>query len=391
MSGKRRRVIRIVATLAPLLLVPLVGTPAAAQAKHSKESIVKAWKDRDDRTRSAHFSWTEKQTDTRGVISTFWKLFNPALKEIIPPNDTTYTNMRSLAFERDKLRHENSSFAWSTKTNRYEPMSYLSVFDGETCKVLDKYDKNAAKPWPQAVIREEKQHVDATVAVLQPILMTYRSMTAGMCAWNLEDFILSRQTAVINKKVCLELNRRLAFVKLETKLWVDPARDFVIVRILTLDDNVVTNKIDVEYDQNAEMVWVPKEWEVTFNNPKGNLERTYKSRVTEYSINPTGASPHFDIDFPLGTAVTNAKDNSRYIIRPDGSGKRMIPPSDIGATYEQALATDPGKAFPSQDSNAQSISWPTIGLIVTAVAVLYFFLKFAWNRKKGDNHESAKS
>ncbi|MCI0380492.1 MAG: hypothetical protein L0215_23140 [Gemmataceae bacterium] len=390
MSANRRRIIRIFA-LAPLLLVTLVATPAGGQSKYSKESIVKAWKERQDKTRSARFNWTEKQTDTRGVISTFWKLFNPALQETIPPNDTTYTNMCSLAFEGDKLRYENSSFTWSTKTNRYEPMSYLAVFDGETCKVLRKYDKNAAKPWPQAVIREEKQHVDATVAELQPILMTCRSMTAGMRAWDPEDFILSQQTGVINKKVCLELNRRLAFANLETKLWVDPARDFVIVRVLTLNNNVIWYKIDVEYDQSAEMVWVPKEWEVTFNNPKGNVERTHKSRVTEYSINPTGASPHFDIDFPLGTAVINAKDNSQYIIRPDGSGKRMIPTSDIGATYEQALATDPGKAFHSHDSNAQSSSWPTIGFTVTAVAVLYFFWKFAWNRKKGDNHESAKS
>lgn len=380
MVGIRKLIHWPVAACALLGLAVLIPLRLEAQQPYTEEMIGKAWQARQERVRSARFIWIGTQTDPQGTISNFWKRFDPrvskdpSFKEIIPPGDATIPYNGSLAFDGNQLSYSYTSATWSRKTGSYQPFSYLSVFNGKVCKVLDRYGQKADKPWPQGMVRGEKQHLNAMDALLQPILLTFRGRTPGMHAPNLDSLRLTGRRAIINNRTCVELQRRVVVGNVESQLWVDPARDFVFVRYLCLSKKILTQQIDVTYEMGLEKVRVPKEWAVISNESNGTLHRSYRVRVTDCEINPSIVPAAFDLEFPPGAAVLDAKQDVQYIVRPDGSGKRIVPRSDIGATREQLLNSQPGQAFKSTRSQERSCNWPAIvGAILAASCLLLVF------------------
>ncbi|MCI0459026.1 MAG: hypothetical protein L0Z62_18875 [Gemmataceae bacterium] len=393
-----RKLLSLPATACALLgLALLPPLRMEAQQSYTEEMIGKAWQGRQERVRSARFTWTGTQTDPKGTISNLWKIGDPGIskdpnfKEVIPPRDTTFPYSGSLVFAGNQLRYSYTSARWSLKTGSYEPFSYLGVFDGTVCKVLNRYGEKADKPWPQGMVRGEKQHLNATEALLQPILLTFRGRTPGMHAPNLDSLRLTGRKATINNRSCLELQRRVAVSDVESQLWVDPARDFVFVRYLRLDKRILRQQIDVTYEMGPGNVWVPKEWAIISNERNGTLRRSYRVRLTDCEINPSIDPASFDLEFPPGTAVFDAKQDIHYIVRPDGSGKRIIPRSDIGATYEQLLKTQPGQAFNPPQPPERSSNWPAIVGVILVAGCLLLVLYQRVRRKGGRANEGVKN
>ncbi len=388
MVGIRKLIHWPVAACALLGLAVLIPLRLEAQQPYTEEMIGKAWQARQERVRSARFIWIGTQTDPQGTISNFWKRADPNIrkdpnfKEVIPPRDTTLPYNGSVAFDGNRLRYSYTSAKWSQKTGSYQPYSYLSVFNGTVCKVLDRYGEKDDKPWPQGSVRAEKRHIDAIVALLQPILMSFRSRTPGMHGFKLEGMRLTGRKAIINKRSCLELHQVILRGGVESQLWVDPARDFVFVRYLHLKKGITTTQVDVTYELGREKFWIPKVWAIIFAEANGALRRSYRVRVTEYEINLPVDPASFDLEFPRGTVVYDFKQDLQYVVRPDGGGKRMVPRSDIGATYEQILNSEPGQAFKSTRSPERSCNWPAIvGAILAASCLLLVFYQRA--RHKG--------
>src|SRR5262245_61824710 len=125
----------------PLTLVALclfsIAAPSGAQDAVTRNEIIKAWKDRQERVRSAEFEWTAKRFDTRGSISLILGGINPNMKGEVPPLDTTLTELKTAGFSGNKLRYDRVVHNWFVETKGYEATKYLSVFDGQTCKTLD--------------------------------------------------------------------------------------------------------------------------------------------------------------------------------------------------------------------------------------------------------------
>src|SRR4051812_43082288 len=88
-----------------IVLLAVGPGPAHAQGKYTKEDIVKAWRERQERVKSAKFEWAEQWTETRGSLSYYWKSFDPKLKEVIPPEDVTFTDPRAVSLEGSKFRY----------------------------------------------------------------------------------------------------------------------------------------------------------------------------------------------------------------------------------------------------------------------------------------------
>lgn len=387
-----RRVCHCVVPLLAVGCLACVVAPESAssgQEPYTKEMIAKAWQERQDRTQTATFSWTEKQTDYKGAISQIWRIEDPSLTDIIPPKHTTLTNECSLAIDGQKMKFSYTSAGWSRKTKRYEPTSYAAVFDGDSCRVLHEYGPNHEKYWPQAIIRAERTHVDARLDRLQPLLMTWRALMAGMRGFDLDGFRLVGATTVIDKRTCLELQQRLPVgPEAENRLWVDPARGFVVVRYLATRKGIVKTKLDVRYGPDKQAGWVPKEWQIIFNDPRGELRKSFAAALNNHALNGPIPSTEFQLEFPPGTRVSDAKNDADYIVRRDGSGRRMIPPEDIGATYEQMLRTAPGEALPNRAGGGIAIRWPAIiGSLLAAACFLFAIWRLKRGRlTQGDKH-----
>jgi hypothetical protein len=353
---------------------------AKGQADVTVETIIKAWQARQDRIRSGRFQWTDRVTYPKGRLSDVWKtdsrLANDAL-EPVPPEDVTITCNGVLTFDGQKLRYSEDSADWSKKTKKYELVSDLVVFNGEVSKELNITNPNHERYWPQGSIRKEKRNSYGSASTMQPILMTCRGLTPGMRAYDLETFELTGRKVTIDRRLCWELQRRPSSNS-EDLLYVDPGRDFVFVRYLSTYRGLLMRKIDVRYEMISQKEWLPKEWTVTMNTLEGKLDQSHQLRLTSYEINPTVAPEEFELEFPPGTRVRDNRNKTDWIVKPDGSGKRTIPRSDFGATYERLLATEPGYALRDQPFLAR-FNWLAIAGIVVAGGCV---LVFVWRRLK---------
>jgi hypothetical protein len=344
------------------------------------ETITKAWQARQERIRSGRFRWTDRITHPKGVFSDFWKKSPRTAGEVsgtIPPEDTTFSSTCVLTFDGQKMRYSTDGARWSKKTKKYEPISELAVFNGDVSKDLDTTGPNHERYWPQGIIRREKRNIFASEPVLQPVLMTCRGMTPGMRAYDLETFDLTGRKVSIDRHLCWELRRQPTSNR-EDLLYVDSGRGFIFVRFLSTTRDIVTRKIDVRYEVTPQKEWLPKEWTVIQNTSDGKLDQSHQVRLTGYEINPIVGSEEFELEFPPGTRVHDARNISDWIVKPDGSGNRTILRSDFGATYERMLATEPGYALREQPFLSR-FNWPAIASIIVACGCLLLFL---WRRLK---------
>ena len=101
-------------------------------------------------------------------------------------------------------------------------------------------------------------------------------------------------------------------------LWVDAQYDYSVRRFLTTRGNVVRCKLDVDYQRDPDVGWVPKSWTIIRSYVDGSLLMSASSSVGEYRINPTLDAAEFQIEFPPGTYVVDTAANQRFIQKDDG-------------------------------------------------------------------------
>jgi hypothetical protein len=175
----------------------------------------------------------------------------------------------------------------------------------------------------QGVIRQDRRHIEFRNLYLQAILMTFRAMTPEMRSFDVTNYEFTGRQAVIRGTNCLELQQP-PFNDLEERIWVDPAQAFLPLRLVMLQRGIITEALDVRYEQNADKEWVPQEWQVILNRSDGRLSTSTIARLTKCELNVAIPIEQFDIEFPAGTYVTDDKNGSRWIVKPDGSGTRKI-------------------------------------------------------------------
>lgn len=295
---------------------------AHGQGQHTKEAIVKAWKERQERIKSARFEWTERQTEMKGSLSYHWKKFDPNVRETVPPTDVTFADPRELSLDGRKLRYAYTRRHWSPLKGNYERQSYVSVFNGETCALL--HGPTTEHGWHQGQIRRESYHVESNNLHLQPILMAFRALTPRMRAFDIANFDVTGANAIIGSRPCLELSQK-ATSSVENRLWVDPARGFVVVRSMTLNNGGVWHKLDIHYTLSAGRELVPDRWSIVFNRPdgSGHLESSHEASVTRYALNGAIPNADFEIDFPPGTRFIDERGGRGWMVVPDGSARSI--------------------------------------------------------------------
>jgi hypothetical protein len=163
--------------------------------------------------------------------------------------------------------------------------------------------------------------------------------------------------------------------------WVDPARDFLLVRFTTERAGKLGHQVDIEYAMDDSNGYIPNKWSIMVLNASGGLSFTEEAKLTTYEINPEIKSDLFDLDFPIGSWVTNNREEGKdgkpteYIIRPNGE-KRIILPQERGASYEELLGSASGMLRPLTKRNIAV--WVYIGL----TAAFGVAISLAFKRKK---------
>jgi hypothetical protein len=127
------------------------------------------------------------------------------------------------------------------------------------------------------------------------------------------------------------------------RVWVDPGRHYLPLRVEQVKGNATLAQYDIEYRERSAGEWLPSGASTVLPREDGFVLLRSRAVVTSCEKLASVNESAFVIDFPVGARVHDQVDDTCYILRPDGE-RRVILPSELGASYESLVNTDTGHA-----------------------------------------------
>jgi hypothetical protein len=373
----------VLSAMGLLAVVAIPRTPATAQQASVIEDIRKAWQQRQEKVKSARIEYKTRETITKGFI----KKHMDELREKDPVNVTDAVPALDVAFDATgRLLLDGVKACWSKetqemswKTGKYGPLSQTVVFDGKVEKQLRKMSPGLGWDTPNGPLSHgrispvsESQYL--RTPPLTALLMAFRPMVKEIRMLNLDTFKVTGRKDVLSGVSCIELATGPEGTP-GARFWVDPARDYVIVRVLTVGGPKLMGRTDIRYRQDASIGWVPESWEHVFQRGNEALQKKSSAVVVRLEIGEPLANSEFNLEFPPNTMVVDTVRNEKYLVKPN-SEKRIVPPEDAGKSYEKLVNSQPGEA---RGGPRPWPLWPWfLGAAICSAAV---GLAFWWHRR----------
>jgi hypothetical protein len=343
--------------------------------------VLQAWQERQDRTKSLRFRWSGQKTYPKGAIpSRVTSRPGDASKAVTPKEDTTFETHHSLALDGDRIRYHNENKIWSHPRQEFLPQVYDCSYDGRDCK---QFWPRGAVAHPKGVLRSESFNVEMNNVNARPVLMTYRAMSPHVQLPHASELRLLKERAILDGHSCLILEQHPKFGQRRlVTMWVDPDRDYSIVRLLSSAEQKSVLQLTVNYRHDPDYGFVPVSWEVTRGGSSGDEKQSSSAVVSEYNLNVPIPLDEFRIDFPPGTVVTDQKsaaggkrsNEPKLYVAKEGDRKRLITNEELAkATYEQLLTSETGEALKPQPFWK---SWMpnTLTVVVLLLTIIAFWL-----------------
>ncbi len=358
--------------LTALLSAVLAGTcfiEGAVQNDAAVQQIMNAWKSRQQRVRSARFAIAETLTTGKGTR--FGKTFPfsaPGGAQPLPSSDVTHELRLTLSFDGGAMHYTVDGPSWVIDEEIFLPRYYVSAFDGVASKAF--YGESPGRTYPIGFVNSNnKSNQDANNYHIQAILITYRPLHDAMIGLRPEEWTLAGTKGVVKDRPCLIVEK--ASGPQRESYWVDPERDFSVLRFLRTIAGSVQFRLDVSYEHDGSHGWVPSAWNAVMLYPEtGRLYESAVVRVTDYHINCPIELKDLQLIFPPNTLVEDYREDTGYIVRED-MRKRFITLDERarGATYDQLLGTESGMAGLPETSWLRSWKVLTVGLVLLACIV----------------------
>lgn len=338
---------RIFLVLAMVALGCLGGGPAAtsAHAVATLDEIVEAWRSREQRTRTAKFEWTESETVAAGSMPPplMGDLPSPG-----PPEDVTLQRKVALTLDADMLRYEYEGPQWVVNRQQFLPRRYLYVFDTKQGTTYFGDDLREVRRFnPVGFITGPERMGEFNNWRLLAVLLHCRACDPKLVRFDPAAYRVSSKLGAVGERQCVILEPKEQSLR-PTSYWVDPERDFAVLRVEQSFEGKPVDKLDVSYKRDRLAGWVPWSWkEVNVADKTCELRYQYSATVTKYEVNSSIPASEFQFNFPPETEVVDTRDGTHYIVRP-GDAKRIVTPRerDAGVPYEVLLATESGEGLP---------------------------------------------
>jgi hypothetical protein len=182
-------------------------------------------------------------------------------------------------------------------------------------------------------------------AALMPLVVHYRPFNRHFSPIDDVVYTLEPKRESINGRECQHLQpenpTRVAY-----HYWVDPRRDWVVVRIEKHYTARLASRFDVEYAQGPDGSQKLQSWtHSSFRD--GQTTETSQATVLETDANAALSDSDFVFEFPPNTLVTDRFEDRPvvYVVRPNNV-KRIVTPEErrYRMQYERYLETESGEA-----------------------------------------------
>lgn len=336
-----------------------------AQTTPTLERIGQAWKDRQVRIQSLNVSWDEQQVVNEALrrkrMLDEMQVVDKAIREserrngsqpraaadladqLPPAKQVTHLVHSSLIVVGAGVRYSTERPQWNAREKKYVLETVTSGFqDGESRKL--RINEASELPWPRGLVKDGVG-MDLRLLSLYPLRFAVRPTDPHIRPFDIGTMTITGRSTVIQKKKCLELERVSGAEIL--RIWVDPERDFSVVRLTNYSGERVKAKVDVRYQRYPDGVYIPSNWETITFGADGAMGQSVSASVTECKLNEGIDASVVRVEFPDGTLVTEQRSDQQlgqYIVRPGGS-KRVVRPEEMGRVpYATLVSTEPNLA-----------------------------------------------
>lgn len=269
----------------------------------AKSEVIAAWQKRQAAVNTFRFTWTEDQLHPRGWLS------NPRYPEreraAIPrlQIDRRYTVEKALAVAGNRMRY-SFEIARREEPDGVDVVSregdnrglgvrrhyqYVSVFDGQTGTT--RITSRLGSPPP--TVTQTTANVDAQNLDTRPILMAFRPLDAAMGHRLIDRAVTNLARTIYKGKSIFLLEERHDPSGWKTILWIEPERDFIVVRYVVAFEQKTIVDIDIDYARDERSGWIPSGWRVTEMLSDGSRRLVSTATVRSYMVNAPIAAQEF--------------------------------------------------------------------------------------------------
>lgn len=143
---------------------------------------------------------------------------------------------------------------------------------------------------------------------VRPLLLALRPLTQRLSSINLSRYRISAVRGAIGERSCVILEPIPDPVadnqgRLKHSFWLDPSRDYVVVRAWVKGKGQRVIKTDIDYAQDPVLGWMPTVWSTVTLDASGHLQDAFHSKIDRIVANRPIASADFQNERPPGASA----------------------------------------------------------------------------------------
>jgi thiol-disulfide isomerase/thioredoxin len=333
-----------------LLTISLCG-PLAAQEIQENHSgagsptlarVFAAWKARQERIKSFYFFWNLRVILPKGYQFPFaWGLAGVRKGDVALDKDIEFTLPQSewSGEGLERLRSDFSEFVDSGAEGWKETGRFRITQAGSLNSRLHVPTRSGEAPtiaiWRKVAIKRPSGWSSSGDFLLHdldidlaPARLAVRPLSPAS-DWSAENSRVVSEEALIGNVRCIKL--QMDKVDHSEQCWVDPSRDYSIVRWERRQSEGEPLNVVIDPQQGPDHEWLPARWSWRLSGGGGRAA-SFEATVTRRAINKKLPNATFAADYPPGTRVYDASVDLPIVDSDDPSG--MVSPDEARATLK---------------------------------------------------------
>ncbi len=367
------------------------GEGLAKQDQSEIGHAIAAWRKKEEKIRTLHIEWNERYTVAKGAFfrspedGTIDRKNPDSITA--PSENTTYDVSFAILIDQGKFKFVDNSIIVNNQLGVLpQKKEWVSIGEGKKALYHSRDDA-----FPQGYIAKKDVFVyptDLDYPILVPVMMALKPYHPTLTFFNnfADKYEVEPARVIIEGRSCLQFKEAAPLPRGPTRIFcVDPERDYSVVRCTILRGNKsIIQEYTYQAFEHSEFGWIPLKWSVIEMRGDGSFSTSRVATVASYRINDPIDPNEFVLEFPPGTWVNDQKTGSVYIIRPNGSHRRVLDEEiALNIPYERLLNSETGEAS-LRIRKETSTRWLLLGIInvaILACLLVLIFLRSKRNRQ----------
>jgi hypothetical protein len=303
------------------------GAEGAGSQEASMKVIADAWARRQAVVKTVRVAWEHEQT----AVGLKEELAGPQARRAgatgIPhaPSVLKIDRVSSLSLDGNKFAYSfdspNANEANTPGSRIKIPSHYKTVL---TETEYENYLENDPDPLQPnrvtAVVTINKADGcdESQMPDVRPLMLAFRPLTASLSFIDLSKYRISPVRGTVGNASCLILEPQADASSQRPKksYWVDPARDYIIVRAVNSVEGQGALQTDIAYGRDAVIGWVPSSWSFVDVDRNGHLIKSFRAGVETCTLNQPIPAGDFIVPRPDGVLI--------HDLRKGGDDRRRV-------------------------------------------------------------------